>query len=318
MRRYVIRRLLQAVPLLFLISVAMFALLQLVPGGPMAVFSENPDMTSEDLARLEALYGLDQPMPIQYLNWVRDWVTFDWGYSFQNRQEVTQLIGDRLGNTFVLMFASSVLTLVIAIPVALISALKQYSKFDQLTTLFSFAGISLPTFWFGFILLIVFGLILGWLPMGGVAPVGSTEFDLMERLRHLILPASTLAVLSAGSQIRYLRAYTLDTLRSDYVRTAHAKGLSTPTVMRRHVFKNSASPVVTNTASDIPDLFAGALITEQIFSWPGIGRLYWESAVEQDYTVLMSVLTVTAILVVISFIVADVLYAVLDPRIRYS
>lgn len=318
MSRYIVRRLIQAVPLLFLISIAIFALLQLVPGGPMAVFSQNPDMTSEDLERLRANYGLDKPLPLQYISWLGDWITGDWGYSFPNRKPVMDLVSERFLNTFILMFASSVLSLAIAIPVAMISAFKQYSKFDNIATMFSFAGISLPTFWFGFIVLIIFGARLGWLPMGGIAPLGSTEFDLLERIRHLILPASTLAIVSAGTQVRYLRAYLLDTLRSDYVRTAHAKGLTKQTVMTRHVFKNAASPVVTNIANDIPDLFTGALITEQIFSWPGMGRLYWEAAVGRDFTVLMSVLTVTAVLVVVSFIVADVLYAMLDPRLRYN
>jgi peptide/nickel transport system permease protein len=310
--------LVQAAPLLVVISIAIFALLQLVPGGPLAVFSQNPSMTSEDLERLRRQYGLDRPLPVQYATWVTDWVTGDWGYSFSNRQPVIDLIVERLGNTLTLMIATTVLTLAIAIPVAMLSAYKQYSWFDHLATLFAFAGISLPTFWFGFVVIIVFGAELGWLPMGGMRTLGAEGFDLWDRVEHLILPATTLAVLSAGSQVRYLRAYILDTIRSDYVRTAYAKGLRSRTVMGRHVFKNAASPVVTNFASDIPDLFTGALITETIFSWPGMGRLYWEAAVNRDYAVLMSVLTVSAVLVVLSYLLADVLYGVLDPRIRYN
>lgn len=318
MGKYVARRMLQAVPLLVLISVAIFALLQLVPGGPLAAFSADPSMTSEDLERLRQRYGLDRPWPVQYVSWATDWLRGDWGYSFTNRQPVIELILERLGNTLTLMIATTILTMVIAIPVAMISAYKQYSWFDHLATLFAFAGISLPTFWFGFVVIIIFGAELGWFPMGGMETLGSQGFNLGDRIHHLILPATTLAVLSAGSQVRYLRAYILDTIRSDYVRTAYAKGLKSRRVMTGHVFKNAASPVVTNLANDIPDLFTGALIVETIFSWPGMGRLYWEAAVNRDYAVLMAVLTVSAILIVVSYLLADVLYGMLDPRIRYT
>lgn len=318
MGKYLARRLLQTAPLLILISIAIFALLQLVPGGPLAAFSNDPGMTSADLDRLRRQYGLDRPLPVQYITWATSWITGDWGYSFTNRQPVIDLIVERLGNTVTLMLATTVLTMVIAIPVAMISAYKQYSWFDHLATLFAFAGISLPTFWFGFVVIIIFGAELGWLPMGGMETLGAEGFNLWDRVEHLVLPATTLAVLSAGSQVRYLRAYILDTIRSDYVRTAYAKGLGNRRVMTGHVFKNAASPVVTNFANDIPDLFTGALITETIFSWPGMGRLYWEAAVNRDYAVLMSVLTVSAVLIVLSYILADVLYGMLDPRIRYT
>lgn len=318
MIRYVVRRLAQAIPLVVLISAVIFLLLKSVPGGPLAAYAENPNITPQDLARLEQQYGLDRPIPLQYLSWAGDWIRGDWGYSNTNRRPVIELIGGRLGNTLTLMVASTLLTLVVAVPIAMLSAYRQYSWFDHFATLFAFAGISLPTFWFGLLLIILFGSILGWLPMGGVQTLGAEGFDLGDRLRHLVLPAVTLAILSAGSQVRYLRASILDTLHADYVRTAYAKGLGARAVMLKHVFKNAASPLVTNLAADIPDLFTGALVTETIFSWPGMGRLYWEAATGRDYAVLMSLLTIAAIMVVLSYLAADVAYGALDPRIRFS
>jgi len=314
---YALRRLVQGVPLLIFISVLIFTLLQTVPGGPLAVLERNPDVRPEDIARLEEQYGLNDPIPVQYGRWLGGLLSGDWGYSFVTNRPVLEMIGERLPNTLVLMGASTVLLVVLVIPIGLLSAVKQYTWFDNVVTVLTYVGLSIPSFWLGLLLIIIFGLQLGWFPLGGVVTLGQ-EGNLLDRLHHLVLPTIALAMQGIGSDTRYLRASMLDTLSLDYVRTARAKGLSEGRVVRKHAFRNASMPLVTNFALEIPDLFTGALITETIFAWPGIGRLYWEAALRQDYNVLMAVLIISAALLILANLIADLVYMLVDPRIRYN
>ncbi len=317
MGTYVLRRLVQALPLLLVISVALFAILKAVPGGPLAAY-ESANFTGEDVARLEHALGLDQPVHIQYLTWLGHFLTGDWGYSHISHQPVLLMIGDRLPNTLYLMSIVYVVTLAIAIPIGIFTALKQYSWFDHIVTGTTFAAFSMPTFWLGLLLIILFGLTLRWLPLGGMTTPGASGFDLVDRVRHLILPAATLVLVLTAHNVRYLRSSMLETINQDFVRTARAKGLHERHVVSGHELKNAMIPLVTVAALDLPELFAGALVTEQIFGWPGMGRLFWDSATRLDYPVLMGILAVGAGLVILANLAADVIYGYLDPRIRYS
>src|SRR5438309_2863160 len=317
MNRYILRRLLQAVPLLFGISVASFAILKGVPGGPLAAYEASPDFTDEDLRRLEHTLGLDQPVPIQYLNWLSRFLVGDWGYSFVSHQPVLVLIGERLPNTVYLMGTVFVMVLLIAIPVGVLTAVKQYSWFDHVVTGSTFAFLSTPTFWLGLLLIIFFGLQLRWLPLGGMATPGAA-FDVSDRLRHLILPVATIALVQLGSHVRYLRASMLETIHQDYMRTARSKGLREPVVVLRHALKNASIPLVTVVALDIPELFAGALVTEQIFGWPGMGRLFWDAATRLYYPILMGILAFSSTLIVIEILISALMFGYTDQRIRYA
>ena len=317
MGRYIARRLIQAVPLLFGISVISFAILKAVPGGPTAAYEGNPSFTDEDLRRLEAAFGLDQPVHMQYVNWFTRFIQGDWGYSYSSGQPVLQLIFERLPNTLYLTLVAYLVVLLVAIPVGVLTATRQYSVFDHVVTGSTFAFLSTPTFWLGLLLIIAFGLQLRWFPLGGIGTVGR-DFDLLDRLHHLVLPVATLALVQIGSYTRFLRASMLETVHQDFMRTARAKGLIERVIVIRHALKNAAIPLVTVAALDLPDLFAGALVTEQIFGWPGMGRLFWDSATRSDYPVLMGILAITSALIVLANLLADVLYGYLDPRIRYS
>ncbi|MBA3374541.1 MAG: ABC transporter permease [Actinobacteria bacterium] len=317
MGRYVIRRLLQALPLLFAISVVSFAILKFTPGGPLSAYEGNPDFTEADRLRLEKAFGLDQPLPVQYVSWLGSFLRLDWGYSLASHQPVLELIGERFPNTLYLMGTVFIVVLLLAIPIGVFTALKQYSVVDHVITGATFAFLSTPTFWLGLLLIILFGLQLRWLPLGGMATAGA-EFDLADRARHLVLPVLTLSLVQVGGHVRYLRASMLETIGQDFMRTARAKGLSERVLVMRHAFKNAAIPLVTIVALDLPELFVGALVTEQIFGWPGMGRLFWDAATRSDYPVLQGILAVSSALIVLSNLAADVLYGYLDPRIRYS
>ena len=329
MGRYILRRLLQALPLLFAISVASFAILKATPGGPLAAYEGNPEFTEQDRLRLEHAFGLDRPLPVQYISWLGSFLTGDWGYSFAHHLPVLQLIGERLPNTLTLMATVFVVVLLLAIPIGVTTALRQYSVFgvlaarkqygffDNVTSFVSYFGLAMPVFWLGLLLIIVFGLQLRWLPLGGIQTPGA-EFDVGDRLRHLILPVATIALVQVGSHVRFLRASMLETIAQDYMRTARAKGLRERVVVMRHALKNAAIPLVTVVALDIPELFVGALVTESIFGWPGMGRLFLDAAFRSDYPVLQGILAVSSTLIVLSNLLADVAYGYLDPRIRYS
>jgi peptide/nickel transport system permease protein len=323
MTTYILRRLFQSALTLFIISIILFGLISLVPGGMMSAYAENPDMTPEDLARLEVKYGFNDPPPVRYLKWLGNTLRGDWGNSFVSKRPALHEIGERLPNTMLLMGVMLVVTLLIAIPLGILSAIKQYTWFDHVTTTLAFAGQSLPVFWFGLLLIIIFHVTLKrpdgspLLPGSGMMTLGA-EFSLIDRIEHLVLPVTMLALVSAAGYMRYMRSSMLDVIHEDYVRTARAKGLRERVVILKHAMRNALIPLVTLIGLDLPSLFGGALFTETIFAWPGIGRLYFNAALKTDYPVIMAVLVIYSGLIILSSLLVDVLYAALDPRIRLS
>ena len=336
MIRYIIRRLLQAIPLLLLVSIVMFVLVNLAHGGPLAGHSKSRRMKPERAERLRHQLGLDQPLHVQYLVWLvgNDWLQEDgvrrgvlrgdFGFSFQTRRPVLTEIWQRLPNTVYLMGVAFIVIYILSVPIGVISAIKQYSVFDIAVTTVSFMGQSIPEFWFGLILIIVFyGILINpftgesLLPSGGMATLG-VGFDLWDRIKHLILPVSMLTLTWVAWYSRFLRSSMLEVVNMDYIRTARAKGLTERVVLYRHALKNAALPLITLAALDLPYLFAGALYTEILFAWPGMGRLYYQSAIKRDYPVLMAVLIIEAALIVLSNLLADIAYAIVDPRVRYD
>jgi peptide/nickel transport system permease protein len=346
MGRYIARRLLQAIPMLILLSILLFILVNVAPGGPLAGHGRTRRPKPEKAEILKRQFGLDQPMPVQYIVWLvgNDWMKVDadgdgikegygtrrgilrgdFGFSFKTRKPVMEEIADRLWNTVYLMTITLIVVALIAIPIGVLSAIKQYSFFDISVTTLSFMGQAIPEFWLGMILIIVF---YAWLqnpvtgepllPAGGMKSLES-GFNLGDRIRHLILPVTMGAVGWVAWYSRFLRAGMLDVIHQDYIRTARAKGLGERLVMSRHALKNALIPMVTIVALDIPYIFAGSLYVELIFSWPGMGRLYYQAATGRDYPVLMAILIFASAFTVIANLLADVAYGLLDPRIRYD
>ncbi len=323
MGSYVLRRLLGAVPLLLFVSVAVFLMLQAAPGGPTGAYMRRGvGMSAADVAALEARLGLNDPVHVQYGKWLGRVLQGDLGESVTSKRPVSEEILDRLPNTLYLMFTAWIVTLLIAIPIGIFSAVKQYSKFDHIVTSITFIGQSIPIFWFGLILILIFYLGLRnpisggpLLPAGGMQTIGAPP-SLGDRLIHLILPVTMLAAGWVAWYSRFLRASMLDVIHQDYVRTARAKGLTERIIVIRHAFRNAAIPLVTLMALDVPFLFTGALFTEVIFAWPGMGRLFYTAAERRDYGLLMAIIMITSVLIVLANIAADVLYSRLDPRIR--
>ena len=321
MARYLARRLVQTVPLLLLISIIGFGIIQLT-GDPLAAYTMETALSREDIARLRAYYGLDQPVYVQYLNWLGNLARGDWGTSYVAHKPVLDLILQRLPNTLMLVAAAYTLILTVSIGLGIYTAIRQYSWVDHLVTGLAFVGISIPSFWLGLILLVVFAvgtrnLGLPYFPAGGMydLSVGPT---VPQVLWHLVLPAVTLATVVTANYIRYIRASMLEVLHNDYVRTARAKGLHNGVILRRHAFRNAAIPLVTLIGLDLPRFLSGSLVVEAIFAWPGLGRLFWEHAERTDIPVLMAIMMLTAAMVVFFNLLADVAYAFLDPRIRYG
>ena len=319
MTRYIIRRILISIPVLLGISLITFFLLH-ASGDPMAVYASNPSISAEDLERLEKTYGFDKPVYVQYLYWLRNIVTGNWGQSFLTHQDVLAMIVERLPNTLILMVTTFVVTLLISVALGLYAATHRYSMGDYIVTTISFFGYSMPSFWFGLMLIIIFAvkfkeLGLPYLPAAGMYPIRG-EPSFLELVKHMILPVTVLSLNSVARYSRYLRSSMLEVLNQDYVRTAHAKGLAGRAVVWGHAFKNAMIPLVTLIMMDIPFLFGGALIIEQVFAWPGMGRMYWEHAVWVDYPVLMGILVLTSIMVVLCNLLADISYIIVDPRIR--
>ncbi|MFO7742878.1 MAG: ABC transporter permease [Anaerolineae bacterium] len=346
MGQYIVRRLLQAIPLLFLISIVLFGLVNLAPGGPMAALSRSRRIKPEMRKQLERQFGLDRPLPMQYVIWLigNDWMKVDvdgdgipdtrgtrqgilrgdFGFSYRTRRPVTEEIADRLPNTIYLMGITLIVVYLLAIPVGVLSAVKQYSSFDIIVTTLSFAGQAIPEFWFGLILILIFYARLDnpitgqpLLPSGGMRTLGA-GFSIVDRVRHLILPVTTQAVGWVAWYSRFLRSSMLDVLHQPYLQTARAKGLAERVVLGRHALKNALIPLVTMAAVDLPYLFAGAVFVEMIFAWPGMGRLYYQAALQRDYPSLLGILIISAGIMLVSNLVADIVYGILDPRIRYD
>lgn len=343
---YTIRRLLQAIPMLFILSWLFFGLVNVAPGGPLAGHGRSRRINPEKAEQLKRQFGLDKPFYVQYVVWLigNDWMKVDadgdgvaesygerrgvlrgdFGFSFRSRKPVIEEIKDRLGNTIYLMSITLVVVALIAIPIGVISAIKQYSVFDFIATTLSFMGQAIPEFWFGLILIIVF---YAWLdnpftgeplfPAGGMQTLG-TGFSIPDRIKYLILPVTMGMVGWVAWYSRFLRSSMLDVIHQDYIRTARAKGQKERIVMMGHALKNALIPLVTLFALDFPYIFAGSIYVELIFSWPGMGRLYYDAAVNRDYPILLAILIIGAGLIIICNLLADIAYAYLDPRVRYD
>jgi peptide/nickel transport system permease protein len=316
-RRYLARRVAQALVVLALVSLAGFSILHLAPGGPMAIYAMSPSMSAEDLARLTRDMGLDRPVPEQYLRWAGGIVTGNWGRSYRDGRLVLEVVADRVPATVVLMVSAFSVAVLLGLLSGIASAVKQYSLFDHLSTFLAMVALSIPTFWLGLMGIYVFAELLRVLPPGNMGTVGA-DFSLADRLRHLVLPAGTLGAVMVATWSRYTRASMLEVIREDYVRTALAKGVAGSVVILKHALRNALIPLVTLAGLQLPLVFSGALVTETVFTWPGMGRLFVDSIGYRDYPVLMGLLMLTALLVVVGNLLADLVYAFVDPRVRLS
>lgn len=321
MTRYLIRRVAQSVVMLVIMSVLYFLLIHLIPGGPAAVLF-SPHLSPQARQALVHRFGLDQPLPVQYLDWLGNVLHGNLGNSFADGLPVTFEIGTRIPATLELLFSAFVFALIFATVLGVTAAARQYSLLDYATTVLAYLGISVPIFAFGIVLQEVFGVDLHWLPTfsnQSAVTAGFTPVQYLEdRLVHLILPTVALSLLFIAVWSRYLRSSMLDVVKQDYIRTARAKGLGSRLVFFRHALRNALIPLLTQVAIDVGTVFGGAVITETVFAWPGLGRLFYDSLEARDYPVLLAMLLLSTASVIFFNLVADVLYSVLDPRIRYS
>jgi peptide/nickel transport system permease protein len=318
MSRYLLRRLLISVPVLLGISVVLFAILALAPGDPFSELALNPNVPPEVRFNLRKQFGLDDPLAVRYLRWLAAMLQGDWGYSFVSRLPVQQLIAQRLLTTLFVLGSAYLLALLIALPVGIVSAVKPYSFFDQVATTFAFIGYSLPTFFTGLIFILVFSIYLDWLPFIYSSTIEARGLNwVIEHLRQAAMPITVLGLFEAASLTRFVRASMLEVIHQDYVTTARAKGLSERLTVLKHALRNALIPVITVVALQIPTIFTGAVITEQIFRVPGIGSLLIASIESTDTPVVMAITFVYAALVILFNLVADLVYGLLDPRITY-
>ncbi|HSW42141.1 MAG TPA: ABC transporter permease [Patescibacteria group bacterium] len=320
MARYVVRRLIQAIPILIGISVITFFIVYTAPGDPFDRFRSNR-VSPEVIENLRRIYGLDQPLPIQFTRWFSTFWTFPWdatawGYSITDGQPVRDKIFERIPSTLQLMGTALFFTIVIAIPVGILGAVKQYSVADKVIAVVTTIGYALPTFWLGLILRQIFAQQLDLFPLFGKQSFGR-EGDVLDLLWHLFLPALTITIVGVAGWSRYMRASMLEVLRADYIRTAKAKGLASSRVIFKHALRNALIPIVTLLGLTVPALLAGAAITEAVFSWPGLGFLGVSAVTERDYPVVLAFAMIGGTMVIAGNLLADILYAVVDPRIKY-
>jgi peptide/nickel transport system permease protein len=312
--RYLLSRTIQSLVLLWIVSVIGFFVLYLAPGGPLAQFALTPGMTQAELARIARQMGLDRPLPVQYWEWFSRLLTGDWGRSYRDSQPVLSIIGSHLFATLELMVSSTLLAVVVGTWVGVLGAIRRYSLFDYLATVGAMIALSIPTFWFGLVMIYVFSVKLAWLPAGNMSTVGDGSF--LDYARHLVLPCLVLTLVTVAIWSRYMRSAMLDVQGQDYIRTARAKGLPERVVLVRHAMRNALLPMITIAGLQIPTILSGALVAETVFTWPGMGRLFLDSLNYRDYPMVMGILMFSAVFVLVGNLVADVAYAVADPRIR--
>ena len=324
MTAFIIRRLFQTILVTLLLSFVSYCLMGMMPGDPLDIACQaNPHCTPENLDVMKKNLGLDQPVQVRYAKWITAFAQGDLGYSRTYRLPVTEILLPRLGNTLVLGGLSLLLSLLIAIPLGVFTSLRANSKFDYSLNMFAFAGISIPSFWLGLMLIIIFAVKLQWLPAGGTETVG-LEHQLSafgvaaDRIKYLVLPVTSLSLLTIAYWVRYTRAKMIETMRNDYIRTARAKGLSERRVIYRHGLRNALIPLVTVVALGLSGIFSGAVITETVFAYQGAGKLIFDAILANDYNMAMTSFIITSFLVLFMNLVADIAYAYLDPRISYS
>ena len=313
MGRYLLRRLGESLIVLLVMSFVVYALIGLMPGDPIdLMFQANPNLTAEDLARLREIYGLDQPIWQRYLTWLASAIQGDLGYSRLFAQPVVEVLLPRMGLTVQLMGLALILAFVIALPLGVAAARRPWGVLDGAINLTAFAGISVPPFWLAILLILLFAVTLRWFPAGGMGE------DFGDRLHHMVLPLATLTLASVGGHIRFIRASMMEALRQDYVRTARAKGLSETAVVYRHALRNGMIPVVTILALDLGTLFSGALITETMFGWLGMGKTIYDAILGNDYNLALTGLLLATFVVLLANLLADLIYGWLDPRVKLT
>lgn len=321
MLNYIIRRILATIPLLLLGLTMTFFIMRLAPGDPTTKYI-NPDFDPEVRQLMLKKFGLDQPLHIQYWRWLTSFIQGDFGVSFDKSRPVVEVIRDAIINTLILSSLALVVSLATGVILGVLSAIRQYSRFDNVMTVASLFFYSMPSFWLGLMLILIFSLVLGWLPAGGMVSVNyeymSDAAQFGDRVVHLILPVFVLGIASAASTMRYMRGSMLEIIRQDFIRTARAKGLSERVVNLKHATRNALSPVVTLFGLSIPFLFSGAVITEIVFAWPGMGRVMLTSIFARDYPVTIAITAIAFIMVMLGNLIADILYAVVDPRVRFD
>ena len=325
MATYVIRRVIQAIPILIGISIISFLIVHLAPGSPIDKF-RTPRVSEEQLNNLIRMYGLDKSIPEQFLSWFSSFFQFwktdgqghyiAWGYSFTDGRPIMSHIFERIPATMLLMGTALFVTVVIAIPVGVLAAVKQYSWADKVITVLATIGYALPSYWLGIMLLFVFAVDLNLFPLYGMHTLGGTD-DLPDLAWHMVLPVTSLTIQSVAGWSRYMRASMLEVMRQDYIRTARAKGLPESRVITKHALRNALIPIVTLLGLTIPTLLSGAIITEAIFGWPGLGNMGYQAVIDRDYPLVLAFVMIGGFMVILGNLIADILYAVVDPRIKY-
>ncbi|MGR3269586.1 ABC transporter permease [Thalassococcus profundi] len=316
MAAFLFSRFLQSAVLLVIVSIIGFLVLYLMPGGPLSQYALDPGMTQEDIARITEQLGLNRPVHVQYLDWIWGLVQGDWGTSFRDGSPVTQVIARHVPATLLLMGSSTVIAVAIGTWIGIRGATHRYSGFDYIATVGAMIALSIPTFWFGLIGIYVFALRLDWLPAGNMYTIG--DGSVLNYLHHLILPSIVLALVHIAIWSRFMRTATLDAISQDFVKTARAKGVSERRVVMKHVVGNALLPMITLAGVQVPSLLTGALVTETVFTWPGMGRLFLDSLGYSDYPVVMGLLMFSALLTIVANLIADITVALVDPRIRLA
>lgn len=315
MTRYIIRRILMMFPLLLGLSVLVFMLIRIAPGDP-TLFYLPPEQAADPAIRLRVMHrlGLDQPLHIQYIRWLTNALQGDFGFAYGYGEPVLKLISSRIPATVQLQLAALILALIVAIPIGIVSATRQYSLLDNSVTVFAFFGLSMPSFWFALMLMLLFAVKWNLLPAVGAG----VDKPLLERWKHFVMPTVVLAFNYMATYVRFMRSSMLEVIRKEYITTARAKGLPERTILFRHALKNAILPVITVVGMSIPRLLGGAIIVESVFAWPGIGRLGYDAVLRRDYPTIMGLTMLTAAFVMVTNLVVDVLYSFVDPRIAYE
>jgi peptide/nickel transport system permease protein len=311
---FIIKRIFGAIPLLFIISIIAFLLVNFMPGNPVDMMIDTTISGAELQLKKEQM-GLNDSLPVQYVDWLKEIVSGNLGYSFSKGSPVKDMILERVPATMTLMGLSLILSLLIAIPIGVLSATKQYSVWDYFLTFITLAGVSIPTFFLGLSFIYLFAVKLGFFPTGMMSTPG-TDFSVSDTIKHIALPMTVLGLHGAAVYTRYMRSSMLEIIKQDYIRTARAKGTKEHKVIFVHALRNGLIPIVTLIGLSIPTLFSGAVITEQVFSWPGVGKLMVDSVFSRDYPVLMSLILITSIMVVLGNLLADILYSLVDPKVK--
>jgi peptide/nickel transport system permease protein len=314
---FVARRLLQAVPTFFGITLLSFVVLRLAPGDPVSLMVAGAqDLTPQDLANMRAAYGLDQPLPVQYLSWLGHLLQGDFGRSFQYKRPVIEMVQAALPNTLELAGLALLVTLVVGVPLGILAARYRGSWLDRIIRIVGVAGHAVPEFWFGLMFILILSVQFRLFPVGGMLTVGKDNLDLPDRLVHLIGPLLTLSLAGVANYSRYMRTETLEVLGQDFVRTARAKGLRENVVLFIHTLRNALLPLVTALGTQIAFLLSGSIIVEQVFAWPGMGRLTYDAARSKDYPIIMAVVVISSTILLLSYLLRDVAYGAVDPRVR--